>query len=309
MTESWNKYMNVGTIHFMSFPEVMKGEGPVTETLKKILANDFFTAVELTRIKDEKVREEAKLMLRSSHVVSAYGAQPVQLSGKLNLNSLVEEERRKAIDEIKKSIDEAAFLGCKGVAVLSGQHPGQELENEAIQKLLQSLEELCEYSLKYNLGFELESFDFDVDKKCLIGKSDLAAQIAREVRKKFSNFGLILDLSHFPIQYESIKGALKNCAPYTTHLHIGNCVLKDKNHPAYGDMHPRFGVEGGENDIEQVREFFATLFELGWLKDDNKIKFENKPIVSFEVKPMAGENSDIILANSIRVFKEAWASL
>lgn len=146
MTESWNKYMNVGTIHFMSFPEVMKGEGPVTETLKKILANDFFTAVELTRIKDEKVREEAKLMLRSSHVVSAYGAQPVQLSGKLNLNSLVEEERRKAIDEIKKSIDEAAFLGCKGVAVLSGQHPGQELENEAIQKLLQSLEELCEYS-------------------------------------------------------------------------------------------------------------------------------------------------------------------
>ena len=308
MTESWNKYMNVGTIHFMSFPEVMKGEGPVTETLAKILSNDFFTAVELTRVKDEKVREEVKMMLRSSHVVSAYGAQPVQLSAKLNLNSLVEEERRKAIDEIKKCVDEAAFLGCKGVAVLSGQHPGQELENEAIQKLLQSLEELCEYSLKYNLKFELESFDFDVDKKCLIGKSDLAAQIAREVRKKFSNFGLILDLSHFPIQYESIKDALKNCAPYTTHLHIGNCVLKDKNHPAYGDMHPRFGVEGGENDIEQVREFFATLFELGWLKND-KTKFEDKPVVSFEVKPMAGENSSIILANSIRVFKEAWASL
>lgn len=309
MIESWNKYMNIGTIHFMSFPEVMKGEGPVIETLEKILSNDFFTAVEITHIKDENVRKEAKMMLESSHVVSAYGAQPVLLSNKLNINSLIEEERQKAVDQIKKCIDEAAYLGSKGVAVLSGPHPGKELEAEAIQKLLQSLEELCSYSEKYKLRFELETFDFDVDKKCLIGKSELAAYVAKEVRKKFSNFGLILDLSHLPLQYEQIKVALNNCAEYMTHLHIGNCVLKDKNHQAYGDQHPRFGVNGGENDVEQVREFFATLFELGWLKEDNNLKTENKPIVSFEVKPMAGENSDIVLANSIRVFKAAWNSL
>lgn len=306
MIESWNKYMNIGTIHFMSFPEVMKGEGPIIETLEKILTNDFFSAVEITHIKNDKVREQAKKMLESSHVVSAYGAQPVLLSNKLNLNSLIEEERKKAVDEVNKCIDEAAYLGTRGVAVLSGPHPGKEFEKEAIQKLLQSLEELCSYSQKYNLKLELESFDFDVDKKCLIGKSDLAAEIAREVRKKFSNFGLILDLSHFPLQYEQTKKALKNCTGYITHLHIGNCVLRDKSHPAYGDQHPRFGVEGGENDVEQVREFFAALFELGWLKNDGSIKSEDKPIVSFEVKPMAGENSSIVLANSIRVFKEAW---
>lgn len=309
MTESWNNYMNVGTIHFMSFPEVMKGEGPVTETLEKILANDFFTAVEITTIKDLSVREAAMKMLKSSHVVSAYGAQPVILSNKLNINSLIEEERQKAVDQIKKCIDEAAYLGSKGVAVLSGPYPGKEFETEAIQKLLQSLELLCSYSEKLNLKFELETFDYDVDKKCLIGKSELAAFVAKEVRKKFSNFGLILDLSHFPLQYEQTKIALKNCFEYTTHLHIGNCVLRDKNHPAYGDQHPRFGVNGGENDVEQVREFFATLFELGWLKEDNKLKPENKPIVSFEVKPMAGENKDIVLANSIRVFKAAWGLL
>lgn len=308
MKESWNRYMNTGTIHFMSFPEVMGGEGPITETLEKILANDFFTAVEITHIKDLKVREEAKKMLESSHMISAYGAQPVLLSNKLNLNSLIEEERKKAVDEIKKCIEEAAFLGTKGVAVLSGPHPGMELESEAIQKLLQSLEELCSYSQKYNLKLELESFDYDIDKKCLIGKSSLAADVAREARKKFYNFGLILDLSHFPLQHEKTKEALKNSIKFITHLHIGNCVLKDNNHPAYGDQHPRFGVEGGESDVEQVREFLATLFELGWLKDE-RIKSEDKPIISFEVKPMAGEKSNIVLANSIRVFKEAWASL
>lgn len=308
MTESWNKFMNIGTIHFMSFPEVMKGDGPIIETLEKILSNDFFSAVEITRIKDDATRKEVKKMLKSSHMISAYGAQPVLLSQKLNLNSLVEEERKNAVIEIKKCIEEAAYLGTKGIAVLSGPHPGKEFESEAIQKLLQSLDELCNYSQKYNLQFELESFDFDIDKKCLVGKSTVAADIAREVRKKHSNFGLILDLSHFPIQYEQTKAALKNCASYTTHLHIGNCVLKDKNHAAYGDQHPRFGVDGGENDVEQVKEFFTALFELGWLKAE-KIESKGKPIISFEVKPMAGERSSIVLANSIRVFKEAWVSL
>jgi sugar phosphate isomerase/epimerase len=293
----------------MSFPEVMKGKGPILETLEKILSNDFFSAVEITHMNDDIVREEAKKMLESSHVVSAFGAQPVLLSNKLNLNSLVEEERRKAVDEVKWCVDEAAYLGAKMVAVLSGPHPGMELESEAIKKLLHSLEELCSYSQKYNLKIELESFDFDVDKKCLIGKSELAAEVAREVKKKFSNFGLILDLSHIPIQYEETKTVLKNCSEYTTHLHIGNCVLKDKTHPAYGDQHPRFGVDGGENDVEEVREFFASLFETGWLKKDRIVKPEDKPIISFEVKPMAGEKSSIVLANSIRVFKTAWGLL
>ena len=174
------------------------------------------------------------------------------------------------------------------------------MEKEALLKLQQSLEELCHYSKTFNLNFELETFDVDIDKKSLIGKSELAAEVARQVRKTCTNFGLILDLSHFPLQHEETKLALANCSEFMTHLHIGNCVLKDKNHPAYGDQHPRFGVPGGENDVEQVRDFFAALFKLKWFKNDTKISQGNKPVISFEVKPMASENCDIVLANSIR---------
>jgi sugar phosphate isomerase/epimerase len=147
-----------------------------------------------------------------------------------------------------------------------------------------------------------------VDKRCLIGKSDLAATVAQTIRKKYPNFGLILDLSHIPLQGEPTKSAIKNCAKYITHLHIGNCVLKDRSHPAYGDQHPRFGVKGGENDVEQLREFFAALFAGGVLKKDSAAAGE-KPLISFEVKPMAGENPRLVLANSKRVFKQAWAQL
>ena len=309
MVESWYQYMNVGTLHFMSFPNVGKGEGPITETLEKILQDDFFTAVEMTCIKDDKVREQVKNMLETSHVVSAYGTQPVLLSNKLDINSLIEKERKKAVAEVKKCIEEAAYLGAKGVAVLSGPHPGKGLEEEGVRKLLESLEELCDYSQRYHLRLELETFDFDVDKKCLIGKSDLAATVAQKIKTKYPNFGLILDLSHIPLQYEPTKTAIQNCAQYTAHLHIGNCVLKDRNHPAYGDLHPRFGVNGGENDVYQLREFFAALFESGLLKNDPAVKAGDKPLISFEVKPMAGENPGLVLANSKRVFKQAWALL
>jgi sugar phosphate isomerase/epimerase len=307
MVESWYKYMDVGTLHFMSFPEVGKGEGPVAETLEEILRDDFFTAVEITHIKDDGVRERVKKMLATSHVVSSFVTHPRLLSNKLDINSLKEEERKKAVAIVKEGIEEAAYLGATGVSVLSGPHPGKGLENEGVQKLLESLEELCEYSQKFRLGFELETFDVDVDKRCLIGTSDLAATIAQKIRTKYPNFGLIMDLSHIPLQYEPTRTAVKNCAKYITHLHIGNCVLKDRNHPAYGDQHPRFGVNGGENDVEQLREFFAALFAEGVLKKDPVPTVGEKPLISFEVKPMAGENPVLVLANSKRVFKQAWA--
>jgi sugar phosphate isomerase/epimerase len=309
MVESWDKFMNVGTLHFMSFPEVGKGEGPVAETLEAILRDDFFTAVEITHIKDDKVREQVKKMLETSHVIASYVTHPRLLSNKLDINSLVEEDRKKAVAAVKEGIEEAAYLGATGVSALSGPHPGQGSEEEGVQKLLESIEELCAYSRRYQLAFELETFDFDVDKKCLIGRSELAAQVAKKIRTNYPNFGLIVDLSHIPLQYEPTKTAIKSCAPYATHFHIGNCVLKDRNHPAYGDQHPRFGVKGGENDVDQLREFFAALFEEGILKHDAARKAEEKPLISFEVKPMAGENPLLVLANSKRAFKRAWSLL
>jgi len=52
-----------------------------------------------------------------------------------------------------------------------------------------------------------------------------------------------------------------------------------------------------------------VLFETGWLNKESIKSSNDKPVISFEVKPMPGERSSIVLANSIRVFKEAWALL
>ena len=72
----------------------------------------------------------------------------------------------------------------------------------------------------------LEVFDFDMDKAALIGPAPYAAQFAADMRTTHNNFGLLVDLSHFPTTYETSKFVIQTLRPYITHLHIGNAVVK-----------------------------------------------------------------------------------
>lgn len=302
MKESIYKFMKVGLIHFMAYPQVMKGEGPVLETLQKIAEDDFFTAVEVSWIKDAKVRQKAKKLLEVSHLTVAYGAQPRLLIGNLNLNSFDEEERKKAVEEVKAGVDEAYELGAKGLALLSGKDPGGEERKQALKLLISSAKEICAYAKsKGDLKIALEIFDREIDKKCLIGPANEAKIVAEEVRKEFDNFGLMVDLSHLPLLGETPAQAIMPIKDYLVHAHMGNCILKDKEHPGYGDQHPRFGIKGGENDVKELTEYLKVLLNIGFLNP------QNPPIVSFEVKPLTDESSEVVIANAKRVLIEAWA--
>jgi sugar phosphate isomerase/epimerase len=301
MNVSWKKYMKVGLVQFMAFPQTLKGEGPILETLETVLTDDFFDVVEITTIKDREVRQRAKAMLESSKVTWTYGSQPVQLVNKLNLNSFDPAERNQALARCKASIDEAVEMGALGVAFLSGAHPGSSKRQEATELLFDSLSQLCTHAARQSdIKVVVETFDYDIDKKALVGPNAEAAALSARLRERHKNFGLMLDLSHIPLQHESIDHALNATKDHLVHAHMGNCVMRDTNHPAYGDQHPRFGVAGGENDVPQVAEYIRTLMKIGYLK-------ENRPqILSFEVKPMAEESSKVVLANAKRTLRDAW---
>lgn len=296
------KFMKVGLIHFMAYPQTMKGEGPILETLQKIAEDDFFTAVEVSRIKDVKVREKAKKLLEVSHLTVAFGAQPCLLVKKLNLNSLDEIQRQEAVDEIKARVDEAYEIGAKSLAFLSGKDPVVQEREQAIKILISSIKEICGYAKsKGDLGITLEIFDQEIDKKCLIGPTKDAGRVAKEVREKFNNFGLMVDLSHLPLLGETPAQAIMPIKDYLVHAHMGNCIMRNKEHPGYGDEHPRFGIKGGENDVKELTEYLKVLLNIGFLNP------KNPPMVSFEVKPLADESSEVVIANAKRVLREAWA--
>ena len=245
MKESMYKYMKVGIVHFMAYPQTMKGESQILDTVRRICIDDYFNVVEITWIKDSSVREQVKKMLEASHMTVAYGGQPRLLTTGLNVNDTDETGRLQAVATLKEGIDEAYQLGAAGFAFMSGKYEDTR-KDEAYQALIQSTIELCEYAkTKGNITVVHEVFDYDIDKKSLVGPVELARRYAKEITMKYDNFGLMVDLSHLPLIRESAEQAILPIREFIVHAHMGNCIVKDKNLPAYGDAHPRFGFPNG----------------------------------------------------------------
>lgn len=302
---------HIGIIHPMAYPEAGKGEGPIVlESLEAILRDDFFTAVEVTRIKDAGARKQARQMLDSAHVDVIFAGQPPLLGQKLSLNDLDDAARKRAIGECKASVDMAYELGARIMAVLSGPDPGEADRPRAMELLADSLKQTCAYAQEkgedYLLAISLENFDRTVDKRCLIGPTAEAAKVADAVKREYSNFGLTIDLSHLPLLGEAPHDMVIAAIDHLIHVHIGNCLMSEREHPAYGDMHPRFGIPGGENDIPEVARFLEALIYGGYFKKNVPTA---RPVVSFEVKPLPQEKPELVIANAKRVLREAWARL
>ena len=296
MKDFIQKYFQVGMIQWMSHPPK---DYNVVDSVKKICCDDYFGALEVTKMDSDEERETVKKMLEQSHLKVCYGAQPRLLGPGLNPNDLDEDGRKKAEHTLLEAIDEAHYLGATGIAFLAGKWT-PETREDAYKQLLKTTRAVCDYAAAKGMMVELEVFDFDMDKAALIGPAPYAARFASDMRMTHSNFGLLVDLSHFPTTYETSQFVVRTLRPYITHLHIGNAVIK-KGCDAYGDQHPRFGFPESANDVEQLVDFFRVLKTEGFLQP------ENPYVLSLEVKPWGKEDGDIILANTKRVINRAWA--
>ena len=303
MNESIYKYFNVGTILWMSYPPATYGQSVegYKDSLLKVLKDDYFNAIEITQIKDDGLREEVKQLLGQSHVKICYGAQPRLLSTGLNPNDLDEEGRLKAEKTLLEGIDEAEYLGAKGIAFLARKWQ-EETREQAYQQLLKTTVHICKYAESKGMYVNLEVFDYDVDKAALIGPAPLAARFAADVRCQCSNFGLLVDLSHFPTTYETSKFVIQTLRPYIKHLHFGNAVMQ-KGCDGYGDLHPRLGYPNSANDVPQLLDYLKVLQQEGFFREDDPL------VLSMEVSPRPGEDPDIVLANTKRALNRAWALL
>lgn len=296
MKDSIHKYFQVGTIQWMSHPSY-----DVLDSIHRIACDDFFDALEVCKFADDETRTKARDMMAEAHLRVCYGAQPRLLGPKLNPNDLNEEGRQAAEKTLLEAVDEAEFLGAKGIAFLAGKWE-PETRDQAFSQLLKTTGNVCAYAAQKGMMVELEVFDYDMDKAALIGPAPYAAKFAAEMRMKYNNFGLLIDLSHFPTTYETSQFVVRTLRPYITHFHIGNAVVKP-GCEAYGDQHPRFGFPNGANDTAELLDFFRVLKEEGFFCADNPY------VLSFEVKPWKDEDPEIIVANTKRVINRAWALL
>jgi len=311
MTESWRQTMDLGLVHFMAFPG-LSDEEPILESARYLAEDDFWDILEVRRSEVPGLHGKLKALADQAGMKIGVGAQPGLLGGKLSLNNPCEDGRKAAIDEVKKSIDAAYEMDARVVALLTGPDPDtDEQRAKELDLLVDSLEQLCKYSQDkakdYVAWISVETFDFDVDKACILGPTDRSADVMDRIKADgVSNIGLTIDLSHIPMLREDYAECLALAGDHLIHVHVGNCVCAEESLPGYGDLHPRFGYPGGENDVEQLKTFLEALTYSGYFKRDVPT---GRPVVTFEVKPMPEEDSKTVLAQTKRVFKRAWAML
>jgi len=313
MDTPWQKYMQLGIVHFMIYPQLLRGEGPIVETARRIAGDPFFEVLEVGLVKDPAVLPQLKAVAEEAQLTLGVGAQPGLLTTGGNLANLDEAGRQAAVASVKASIDSAYALGARLLAFFDGKnsYPGPEKEAAGRAQLVRSVQELCAYAkakaTDYTLFLSLEVFDRAIEKRSFLGPAPVAADFAAEIRASgCDNFGLTVDLSHIPQLGETARQSLEPVRDYLVHLHVGNCLLTDKAHPAYGDYHPPFGCPGSSNGVDDLVEFLRVAFEIGYF---NKALPTGRPVVTFEVKPLPGGDPELVIAGTKRTWELAWSRL
>jgi sugar phosphate isomerase/epimerase len=213
-------------------------------------------------------RKTIKEYLISYDIKSIYLGTMAAKQKNLNLSAQNEELREESVQEMKKCIDDAYFYGSYSILINSGRSQDNGEDEIAYKYLKKSLEELLKYinvsAKDYKLNLTLEPGDTRTDSFSLIGNTDLAIKLVLEIREKFDNFGLTLDTSHLMQLGEKPIDSIKKAFPYCNHIHLANCVIRDKSHELYGDKHPEFGISKGEfstNDIKRIYKEIAKLYK------------------------------------------------
>jgi len=107
--EPLSRFARVGIIHPMLWPEVSGGEGPILETLERLVADTFFQAVEVTTMSDEETRLAARRLCEVGRVAVAFAAQPVLLRSRLSLNDPDDAARARAVEAVKGAIEKVVI--------------------------------------------------------------------------------------------------------------------------------------------------------------------------------------------------------
>jgi sugar phosphate isomerase/epimerase len=292
--------MEFGVVHPLAFLQCRTGEGPILETLQKIVEDDVFGAVEIAPPKDPQVRAKARSLLKAAQLRVVYLPVLPMLLENLAVGSADEAQRRAAMERMLRLLDEAIEFEAPLAMIMAPKDVPVDERPAALARFAEDVQQMCDYADaragKQRLHITLENFDRDVEKKRLIGPTIEAAAFADRIDR--DNFGLTVDLSHLPLLRETPAEALR--------AHIGNCVIDHRDSAIFGDFHPRFGHPEGVNNLPELTTYLRELSSCGFYANA-RARLGMTPILSMEIRT-SDESSETALANGKRTFARAWSA-
>jgi len=296
-------FARLSVVTYTTYPALLTGGITMAQVIDEIGAHGYFAAVDVTWISDPKARAQAVEAARSSNLSVLFAVQPYQRARKLNLAALDNAVRVHALKICKQAIDQALEWDACAFSLLSGPDPGPDQRPAALQQFLRSLDELCAYvAAKAAMPILLETWDrkpFAANQ--LLGPTSEAVELARQLRSRHPDFGLVLNLAHLPLLEETPASALETAKDCLSAVRIGNCVLKNPAHPAYGNQHPPLAIPDGEIGYEQLQQFLSDLFRIGFLSE-GRVRLGQ---MSFDVAPLEGQHPAEVVSQTKEMLDSA----
>ncbi len=293
-----SEYARLGAAHHSLYP--CKHDPDVHfRTLPCLLERQDIEVVDLTVPYGEN-REKSIEMIRASGKMIVYNGylMPTPI---IPLCTTSRTEREQILMLARDQVDVASEAGACYFMQSVGADPGNARRQKAFEGLAEYIRRLNDHlKQKSDMAFLIELMDRDIHKKSLCGPTAEVVEFVEKLREDVPDLGLVLDVNHLVLMRESFHEAFERCAPYLKHVHLGNCVLADRNHPMWGGVHPPLGIEGGEIEAKQLTELFRVLVRIGYLGR------EKRGSMSLEITPFPGRRPDATLTDNLERLEEAW---
>ncbi len=294
------QYARLGLVHHMLYPDCGEHPDEHLATLKALAARPDIETFDCCLPYDPAARAELIPVLRHCGKTDIAFATHFFPLRKLSFCSTSIPEQAQARMIVKDMIDCAAAIGATGFIFASGGPTPAEATPEHHAAFADFCRWLCAELKPHGITAQLEPFDMTIDKKFLYGPTAECVTLIESLKPEVDNLGIELDVAHLPLMGESFESAIRTAAPYLKRVHLGNCVLKDKTHPRWGDTHPPAGFPGGEIDVPEMTEILRLLLEVGFLSQ------QNRGNLVIEMTPWPGRTVEETIADGFERLDRAW---
>ncbi len=300
MQNNIRKYARIGLVHHMLYPNCGQDPAAHTATLKALASRTDIDTFDCCLPYDPAARSELIQAIRNCGKTDITFATHFFPLRKLSLCTPEIPEQEQARMVVRDMVECAAAIGATGFIFASGGPTPAEATPAHYQAFADFCKWLCSELKPHNITAQLEPFDTTIDKCFLYGSTGECTALIESLRPDVDNLGIELDVAHLPLMKERFAQAIHTTAPHLKRVHLGNCVLKDKNHPRYGDTHPPIGFTGGEIDIPEIADILKVLLKAGFLSE------ENPGNLVLEMTPWPGRSVEETIEDNFRRLDAAW---
>jgi sugar phosphate isomerase/epimerase len=232
----WRECLRIGVNHHLLHAGGIEAPARHAETLLPLLGDSRFEVVDLWIPAEaaSAARELAACRDSGKLIVYNIGGRKGQPSPQpAALDPAV---WQRSLDFYREELDRALAAGATRVVTNSGADQPAARE-AAREQLVRFYQVLCRH-VPPTVTILIEPTDRTLDKRKLIGPSAEAAALGRRLRAEgCANFASMVDMGHVPLLGETLAQAFQDSADCLGHIHLGNCILRNPQHPLFGDKH------------------------------------------------------------------------